>query len=247
MIERIRIAFYSLRVKAISPKYHMMLQEYNDYYAQLTPSLQSIFLKRVYISSHFIKFIPVEFTAISVKMKILITSALIQITFGLDNFILKRFKKIYVVPNTYSFAQFPALLGHVDYANNTMALSWPSVKEGFIIPDDAMNVALHEMAHALHGENKDGLIFNRFFSEQDLEQFKMIGIEEIYKIRNKRHPYLRDYAGLNLKELFSVSIECFFEQPELFKEKVPGLYQLLVNMLKQDPCQKSNPINKQIV
>lgn len=244
MIERLRIVYYSFKFKKINPEYHQILLKYSDYYSGLSPTLQKIFLRRVYISAKFIRFRPVEFRKVTREMRVLITSALVQITFGLDKYILKRFKTIYVVPNTYSFAQYPALLGHVDHRNHIITMSWPSVKEGFIIPDDAMNVALHELAHALHGENEKPLLFNRFFEGASFDDFEKQGVTEIYEIRKKRHPYLSDYAGINMNELFAVSMECFFEQPEIFKEKVPKLYKLMSRILKQDPARKSHPLNR---
>jgi len=246
MLERLWIALYSSNFKRISPQYQLTLEKYSDYYKQLNPELKKIFLKRVYVSSKFIKFKPVKFSTVTIEMKVLITSALIQITFGLDRYIMKRFKSIYVVPNTYSYAQYPALLGHVDHRNRKIAMSWPSVKKGFIIPDDAMNVALHEIAHALQDENRNSVIFNRFFKAIEMHNFQKEGVKEIYTIRKKQHTYLSDYAGINMKELFAVSMECFFEQPLEFKEHVPKLYSLMCELLNQDPCKGENPLNHQI-
>ena len=175
-------------------------------------------------------------------MKILITSALIQITFGLDNYTLRRFKTILVVPNTYGFQQYDALLGHVDFDQNKIVMSWPSVQEGFIIPNDAFNVALHELAHALQEEKTKSFLFSNFFSAFKMNRWEEEGLKELYKIRQKRHQFLSDYAGINMKELFATCMECFFEQSEKFKIKVPRLYQLMTDLLKQDPTQKDNPL-----
>ena len=45
-----------------------------------------------------------------------------------------------------------------------------------------------------------------------------------------------------MMELFAVCMECFFEQPQLFSSHVPGLYQLMTKLLKQDPTKPSNPL-----
>lgn len=242
MLTLIRIAWYQRFTKKIPDDYHQILSHYNDYYNGLSEPLKAIFRKRIYISIKFIEFEPVEFQYVTLEMKVLITSALVQITFGLEKFVLKRFRKIFVVPNTYSFAQYPALLGHVDHEANVIAMSWPSVKEGFVVPDDAMNVALHEITHALQGEDEESFVFDNFFEEVNLENWKAAGLPEIYKIRAKRHELFRDYAGQNMDELFAVCMECFFEQPQEFKEKVPRLYALMVKLLNQDPTHRSNPL-----
>jgi len=242
VLTRIKIAIYKRLAKRIPNDYHVILSHYNDYYNNLSKPLKKVFRQRVFISSKFLTFRPVEFTHVTLEMKVLITSALVQITFGLSRFVLRRFQTIFVVPNTYAFAQFPALLGHVDHNANVIALSWPSVKEGFVIPDDAMNVALHELTHALEGEDESSFVFDNFFKAINLENFKEMGVQEIFKIRAQKHKYFRDYAGQNLDELFAVCMECFFEQPNEFKTKVPQVYKLMVKLLKQDPTISGNPL-----
>ena len=244
MIERIRILWYSRRLKKIPISYDHYLSKYSQYYRDLHPNLQKVFRHRTYIASKILVFRPVKFPTVTDEMKILITSALIQITFGLDNYLLRRFNTILVVPNTYSFREYEALLGHVDFDANKIVMSWPSVKEGFIIPDDAFNVALHELAHALQGEQLDPYLFSKFFSSFKMDKWEEEGIKELYKIRSKRHEFLSDYAGINMKELFATCMECFFEQPDEFKLKVPKLYKLMSDLLKQDPTFGEDPMSR---
>jgi Mlc titration factor MtfA (ptsG expression regulator) len=45
-----------------------------------------------------------------------------------------------------------------------------------------------------------------------------------------------------MTEMFAVCVETFFEQSDAFKAELPGIYQSLVDLLQQDPSQKSNPL-----
>lgn len=242
MIEQIKIYWHSFGITKMPVDYHKYLIGYNDYYRNLHPILQNQFRERVFIAMKFMDFRPVHFDTVTEEMKVVITSALIQITFGLDKYILRRFKTILVVPNTYSIAQFDALLGHVDHDKNLIAMSWPAVKEGFILPSDAHNVALHKLAHALQQENHDRLFFADFFDAVNVEDWNREGLKELWKIRRKKHAYLRHYAGINMMELFAVSIECFFEQPLAFKENVPGLFLIMTKLLRQEPSVNDRPV-----
>jgi len=203
-----------------------------------------MFRERVFLSSKFINFRAVKFDLITDEMKILITSALIQITFGLDKFVLRNFRTIMVSPNTYSFGEYEALLGHVDHIEKIIVVSWPSVKQGFIIPDDAFNVALHELAHALQSENLSRLIYRKFFDYMTMQEWEAEAEKELFNLRNKKHNHLKPYAGQNLMELFAVCIETFFEQPVDFKAKLPKMYHVMVDLLDQDPTQGQNPLVK---
>ena len=242
MLEQLKIHYYSISISLLPETYHTYLSKYNNYYNTLDPINQQKFRERLYICEKFISFEPIEFSNVTEEMRVVILSALIQITFGLDKYILRRFKTIIVVPNTYSFGRYPALLGHVDYDRNHIVMSWPSVKTGFIIPNDAHNVAIHELAHALHKENQERLFFADFFDSVIANKWHEEGLRELWKIRRHQNTYLSAYAGQNLLELFAVSMECFFEQPEAFKHNVPGLFGLMTRLLKQNPMSENNPL-----
>jgi len=248
MIQQLKIYWYSRNTPIIPDSYHKILTKYNDYYRRLSPALQIEFLKRVYISDQFMEFKPVEFDSVTEEMKVVIISALIQITFGLEKYVLQRFKTFLVVPNIYKFGPYAALHGHVDHDNNLVVMAWPSVKTGFVVPEDASNVALHELAHALQAENYSSLFFADFFDAVAVNEWEQVGLIELWKIRRHQQQYLSSYAGKNMLELFAVSMECFFEQPEAFKQNVPGLYLIMTKLLKQNPSNfKQLLLNRKIV
>jgi len=121
------------------------------------------------------------------------------------------------------------------------------VQEGFIIPNDASNVALHELAHALQAENHVRSVFSKIFNEIDYRKFNELGVKKLFKIREKRHKYLRAYAGNNMIEFFAVCIETFFEQPDKFNDHLPDLFAVMVNLLKQDPrIADRPPVNTEV-
>lgn len=242
MLDRIKIAWLSKRLDKIPYEYERVLSHYNKYYNNLNSDLKKEFRERVFISSKLLLFKPIQFSSVTEEMKILITSALVQITFGLKKYYLSQFKIIYVAPGKYQLYNLKNVLGHVDHLHKVIVLSWPHVKHGFIIPDDAMNVALHESAHALHGEQLTNSIFNKVFDSDEMKKWENAGIRKILKIRDKRHEYLSDYAGIDMYEMFAVCIECFFEQSKEFKQTLPEMYQLIVELLDQDPINESNPI-----
>ena len=83
-------------------------------------------------------------------MKVLIASAFTQITFGLKKNRLAVFKSINVVPQPYSYLHTDLLFyGDTNYNTKTINLCWPLVEKGFTIPDDAMNLAIHEFGHTI--------------------------------------------------------------------------------------------------
>ena len=121
-------------------------------------------------------------------------------------------------------------------------MSWPAVERGFKITDDALNLCIHEFGHCLIFENGSHSYLSKIFNEKDFNNWKKHAEIKLEKVKSNDNKVLRDYAGTNLIELFSVSLETFFEQAEYFEEHEPMLYLSIAKLLKQDPRNKKNPI-----
>lgn len=243
MFNKIRQLWFKVFNVEVPPHFDPIIANYNTYYTGLNDALKKRFLNRIHYSLKFKTFKPVDFEEVTDEMKLIITSALIQITFGLENYFLEKFSTIYVVPSLYyNFGSYKNLLGHVDFQERCIVISWPSVQEGFIIPDDATNVALHELAHAIQEEDRIHAMGNKFFNSYKMEDWEKEGVKKLAVIQAKENTFLKSYGGLNMIELFAVSIEAFFEQPVQFKEKLPRLYTKMSHLLNQDPTLAEQPI-----
>ncbi len=176
-------------------------------------------------------------------MKIIISSAFVQITFGLKTDTLNKFNDVFVAPSSYSYKNNTAVFkGDVNIATRKVNMSWPAIEKGFKITDDALNLSIHEFGHCLIFENHTRSYFSKIFNKGDFENWKSQAKTKFKKIKAKENIVLRDYAGTNLVEFFSVSLETFFEQAAYFKENEPELYESMTQLLKQDPINKKNPI-----
>ena len=82
-------------------EYRMVLFSRVPYFKRLSEEYQNQFYARVKKFVRTKEFIPVEITEVSQIDKILIAASAIQLTFGLDAFILSRFHTIYVYPNHF--------------------------------------------------------------------------------------------------------------------------------------------------
>lgn len=165
---------------------------------------------------------------------ILVSASAIQVTFGLKNFQLAHFKDIYVLADAYHMDDDEELyIGHV--APEGIYLSWKHFVHGYSQRADNINVAVHEMAHAL--------LYNNFFAQYGIDSHFRLNYEKFSNstgpiladaITNRRS-YLRSYAFSNLHEFWAVSVEAFFENPNGLKQNMPDLYDALCRVLNQDP------------
>lgn len=223
--------------KYIDSEYHDILNAYSTYYQMLDPVIKEKFRLRLYRLLNVLSFGSMKIPDITREMRVVIGSAIIKITLGLDNYIPTRFTNVVVLPRRYMYPGFgEPFLGHTDHNTNTIFFSWEDVQHGYLVPDDAVNVALHEMAHVLEAENGFYEIFTNFFDRFDWVQWAELAAEKMDIIRNGQNEFLKSYGGQNMMEMFAVCVEAFFEQPIAFKSYLPDIYNTMVELLKQDPA-----------
>jgi len=172
---------------------------------------------------------------------ILISASAVQVTFGLRNYLLLHFKDIYILADAYHMDNDEELyIGHV--APEGIYLSWKHFLYGYSNKKDNINVAVHEMAHAL--------LYNNFFAQYGIDSHFRLNYEKfsnstgpiLADVITNRRSYLRSYAFSNLHEFWAVSVEAFFENPPGLKENMPELFDALCRVLNQDPLTKDKLI-----
>ena len=165
---------------------------------------------------------------------ILVSASAVQVTFGLKNYQLAHFSDIYILADAYHMDNDDELyIGHV--APEGIYLSWKHFLYGYAHKHDNINVAVHEMAHAL--------LYNNFFAQYGIDSHFRLNYEKfssstgpiLADVITRRQSYLRNYAFSNLHEFWAVSVEAFFENPKGLKDNMNELYEALCRVLNQDP------------
>ena len=231
------------KIFAIPIFYKELLEKYFRYYQQLSPENKRKFEQKLCGFLYSKQFIPRYMPeGIPIEMRVFISATAVQLTFGLPHIYLQHFSKILVYPDDYySSITRRYHKGEVNPAYGIIVLSWENFKDGFLFTDDAINLGLHEMAHALRLEN---IIRNeeyQFFDETLLQRFDQIA-DNICNDPEGSKGFIRPYACTDVHEFFSVCVENFFERSVMFKEHFPDLYLILSRLLAQDPIElTSNP------
>jgi len=173
--------------------------------------------------------------------RLLVASSAIIPVFGFKHWKYQNLSSVLLYPDTFNKDfQFEggdrSILGMVGtgYMNGQMILSRSALRQGFSIGADKENTAIHEFVHLLDKSDgaTDGIPENLMPHQYIIPWVKMIH-EEISKIEKGKSD-INPYAITNEAEFFAVVSEYFFEKPEQFKEKHPGLYQILCSTFSQD-------------
>lgn len=205
----------------------------HPYFQNLSPKGKTRFMYRtlnVMVNKNFIG----KGIAVTEEMRVRLSACVVQLTFGLKEYTLPHYDRIYIFPEDYYHPLMRQRLKGGTYVNGMISFSWKDFVEGFADPFDHFNLGLHEFAHALkleinHGEKPDER-FSDLFPEWHTR-----GKYELEKMKITSKPYLRDYAATNIDEFFAVSVEYFFERPEEFKSAMPELFSHLCWLLNQNP------------
>ena len=212
--------------------YHQVLSRHIVYYKNLDHAGRKKFMNRLHDVIEQLSFVGKDGQEINLQVSTLCCAPLIQITMGLENYQFNRFHTIVVYPQKfYSESQGTYVKGGVTNGD-AIFFSYEDLLKGYAVPNDALNLGLHEMAHAVHIEYFDEAFERRF------PQWEKIAEQEVIKMRYQDDPILRNYAGQNKHELFAVCIETFFEQSAEMNEKAPGLYEAMCPVLNQRPAER---------
>jgi MtfA peptidase len=209
---------------------HQYYTQKFTFYNQLSPKKQLKFIYRVIVirKTNRIK-VDDEIKHVNHDIELMVSAAFAQITFGYTNFELRGFSKIIIYPDSF----FSKLAGnHVNgltVGNGFIYLSWNHFLKGYQTTEDKVNLALHELAHALYIDkfHYEGSIKWYDWEEKAVKVYKQIN-------EDTSITFFRSYAKTNMAEFWAVSIECFFEDPANFKRQFPDLYNATVALLKQD-------------
>jgi len=218
-------------------KYSLVIGSLFTYFNDLPEESKVKFVKRVYQFKsnkkfHYVGLEENEYIAI------LVSASAIQVTFGLKNYMMSYFKDIYILADAYHMDNEEELyIGHV--APDGIYLSFRHFLYGYSHKNDNVNVAVHEMAHAL--------LYNNFFAQYGTDSHFRLNYEKfssstgaiLADVITNRRSYLRSYAFSNLHEFWAVSVEAFFENPAGLKLNMPDLYEALRRVLNQDPITKT--------
>jgi len=226
----------------IESEYRSVISQYISYFNELSDAGKKRFLER---AVHFRSIKHFSYIGMDEKKEIpiLISAAAVQITFGLGKYELPFFKNIYVTPDAYQrTGEKEIFVGHV--SPEGIFISWKYFLQGYGDTTDNVNVAIHEMAHALEHENfiNETDVDSRF--KADFAKFSSVSGPVFASAIVNHRSYLRDYAFTNMQEFWAVSVEAFFENTAGLKQSLPRLYATLCDILNQDPLTKDKILIK---
>jgi len=168
------------------------------------------------------------------EMPILLSAAAIQLTFGLNRYMMPHFTIIQIYPQEFiGMEPMRILIGNV--SGNTINIAWKQFLEGYKNKYGKNNLGLHEMAHALYYQNFEADENRDADFQGSFHLFTSLGDKIFEREKLLAVGLYSDYAMKNFQEFWAESIEIFFQSPDRLHEHYPDLYKILCDLLSQDP------------
>jgi MtfA peptidase len=213
--------------------YHSVVSSHVKYYNRLGLEDQRKFLFRTYLFKKSKRFHYIEVQE-STEMPILVSAVAVQLTFGLDKFMLNYFGDIFILRDDYHYGFYSRpFMGHVDQTG--IYLSWDNFIKGLSGQMADCNIGLHEMGHALAYVNFITATEQDKIFTKEFPNFSKIAKPIFTGMQQGNKNLLGDYAATNYHEFWAVAVEMFFETPVRFKHELPELYEVMTRVLNQDP------------
>ncbi len=204
------------------------------YFNALSIGGKEKFLNRVL--NHYIgkEFISQEGQVITREVKTLISAGAAQLTFGLDFSFLRYFPEYHVYPRSFKLSKrHPRMYGATS-PKGLIWFSWAHVEKGYEDYSDGVNLAIHEFAHALYLQHRQGMVW-----EADwlviYENWMAFAHSKLRNASAQERKFFRRDIRKIPTELFPVMVEEFFERPNEFVRAFPDIYVGLVRLMNQDP------------
>ena len=221
--------------KKLTTEEETWLREHLSYYHRLNDRKKKVFQNRIidFRDNHTIQ--GWRSFEVTDEMILLVSALAVQLTFGFRKYYLTAFKRIFVVPTNYYNKFTKQYHKGETHPMGVVVLSWDNLIHGIEVPDDNLNLGLHEFAHALviqrlKAPGYTDPLFKIWYDKltRNLEEPRLF---ELLSSNN----YFRKYARTNRMEFFACATEAFFETPNEFKKALPKLYGYMCNMYNQDP------------
>ena len=219
-------------IPSISKKEEDTIARNLHFYRKLSEAKKRRFNKRVARFRHRKKIDFHEAVEEREKIRLLLSATAVMLTLGMADFLILSIKKILVYPSRY-YSPFTRKDHHGEYnpGFKTLVFSAEQLLEGFRIPNDNRNLAVHEFAHAISFNVANKLNIRSYIFLFGMKRIERLFSNADFIKKVDRKKYFRPYGKTNVHEFFAVAVENYIETPQRFRKEFPKLFKTITNML----------------
>lgn len=183
-------------------------------------------------------------TAITEEMRLAIAAPACLLIARRPHDYYERLRSILIYPDSFTvkdeWGDEDERLGE-SWGTGSIVLSWESVLQGDLNPEDGLNVVLHEFAHQLDQSDgaADGVPPMEEMEDYGKWSQAFLPAYDAFceRVNEGKRSVLDDYGAESPAEFFAVATETFFERAKGLKREEPGIHAELVKFYGMDPAE----------
>jgi hypothetical protein len=215
------------------PIRHLINQQ-SKFYQGLSLEGKKRFRKRMslFLMAHDFQGMVIE--KVPEDIKAVVAANVVHLTFGLPDYLMKRFEKVIIYPNTFPSPQFPKHFHSSEiYAEDGVIMfSAQHLMKGFVQPEAYYNSGLHEAIQAFIVLNP-----NKNYPTLPEDIWKQLETISRYPVKS-----VKQWIGLEDVNPLVVSICHFLMFPTHFSKTLPQLFDSIKELLNLNPLETHQPI-----
>ena len=154
-----------------SEEINLFLSKYFSYYRTLEVKWKVIFVRRVMEFASSKWFVGQRGFEVNNQVKVIVSASAVQLTLGLENWRIDYFESILLFASEFKNELSGLRLKGETNLSGYVSFSWKSFIDGYRVPDDNLNLGLHEFTHALRFNGIRGHETDEFFQAIFLSGF----------------------------------------------------------------------------
>ena len=209
----------------LDDKIKKWLIEYLPFYNNLDSKAKAEFEKRLslYVEAREFKLIGnKELNDVPFDVKNIISTQALKLCLGLDDFLIKDLDRIYLYKHPFPSPRFQFLHTYeTDIIDGVVILSLEQAIIGIVQPKIYYNITLHAFAEA----------FIHLHPQYNYPDVNKYGWQIINEISPLKQEVIVATCGFENLDLLPVHIVCFFEYADVYQNKLPLEYEILIKIL----------------
>lgn len=219
---------------ALETDEHKILLRYSHFYSQLSNRGKARFVRRVISFMAIKEFVSAGSYRIHAEVPVIISGIYIQITWGVKTYSLERFTRFQVFENTFVNTRDNQTYAAMISSKDTISIGIKPLLFGILDSTDGINPAMAIMVKAMEIDLLYGSIFDYHMADyyEKWKEVADIHREKLIEVS----PALEQWnIEITNRELLSLGVVRFFENPAQLKQNVPLIYETISVLLNIDP------------